>query len=173
MTVVYLMTGKKDAVLATIMLENAPYLITSVSGTLVVEGGGEAQKIWTEFNDLNRYLLESQEWLDAQAIANPARLQEFQREFQTILLNVEAGELALLKKYNHSIVAAWMVASKMEGVDEAKLTERYEVLGEEAQATFYGKRIVDELNKMQKIAVGAVAPDFSAPLADGGVLALH
>ena len=66
-----------------------------------------------------------------------------------------------------------MVASKMEGVDEAKLTERYEVLGEEAQATFYGKRIVDELNKMQKIAVGAVAPDFSAPLADGGVLALH
>lgn len=173
MTVVYLMTGKKDAVLATIMLENAPYLITSVSGTLVVEGGGEVQKIWTEFNDLNRYLLESQEWLDAQAIANPARLQEFQREFQTILLNVEAGELALLKKYNHSIVAAWMVASKMEGVDEAKLTERYEVLGEEAQATFYGKRIVDELNKMQKIAVGAVAPDFSAPLADGGVLALH
>ena len=80
-----------------------------------MEGGGEAQKIWTEFNDLNRYLLESQEWLDAQAIANPARLQEFQREFQTILLNVEAGELALLKKYNHSIVAAWMVASKMEG----------------------------------------------------------
>ena len=173
MTVVYLMTGKKDAVLATIMLENAPYLITSVSGTLVVEGGGEAQKIWSEFNDLNRYLLESQERLDAQAIANPARLQEFQREFQTILLNVEAEELALLKKYNHSIVAAWMVASKMEGVDEAKLTERYEVLGEEAQATFYGKRIVDELNKMQKIAVGAVAPDFSAPLADGGVLALH
>ena len=173
MTVVYLMTGKKDAVLATIMLENAPYLITSVSGTLVVEGGGEAQKIWSEFNDLNRYLLESQERLDAQAIANPARLQEFQREFQTILLNVEAEELALLKKYNHSIVAAWMVASKMEGIDEAKLTERYEVLGEEAQATFYGKRIVDELNKMQKIAVGAVAPDFSAPLADGGVLALH
>lgn len=32
----------------------------------------------------------------------------------------------------------------MEGVDEAKLTERYEVLGEEAQATFYGKRVVDE-----------------------------
>lgn len=158
MTVVYLMTGKKDAVLATIMLENAPYLITSVSGTLVVEGGGEAQKIWSEFNDLNRYLLESQERLDAQAIANPARLQEFQREFQTILLNVEAEELALLKKYNHSIVAAWMVASKMEGVDEAKLTERYEVLGEEAQATFYGKRIVDELNKMQKIAVGLLLP---------------
>ena len=65
------------------------------------------------------------------SIANPARLQEFQREFQTILLNVEAEELALLKKYNHSIVAAWMVASKMEGVDEAKLTERYEVLGVE------------------------------------------
>ena len=97
MTVAYLMTEKKDVVLATIMLENAPYLITSVSGTLVVEGGGEAQKIWSEFNDLNRYLLESQERLDAQAVANPARLQEFQREFQTILLNVEAGELALLK----------------------------------------------------------------------------
>lgn len=172
-TVTYLMTSKKDEVLATIMLENAPYLITSASGTLVVDGGGEAQKIWKEFNDLNNYLLENQKRLDAQAVANPVRVPEFQKEFQIILLKVEADEFALLKKYNNSMVTAWVVASKTEGIDETKLTERYDALGQDAKATFYGKRIADELNKMQQVAVGAVAPDFSAPLADGGVIALH
>lgn len=42
-----------------------------------------------------------------------------------------------------------------------------------AKATFYGKRLADELIKMQNVAVGTIAPDFTAPLADGGVLSLY
>ncbi len=33
--------------------------------------------------------------------------------------------------------------------------------------------IAAELKKIQKLAIGAIAPDFTAPLSDGGVLSLH
>ena len=89
------------------------------------------------FNDLNRYLLESQEQLDAQAIANPARLQEFQRRIPDDSVERGGRGIGVIEKYNHSIVAALDGSIQNgEGVDEAKLFRRYEVLGE-AQADLW------------------------------------
>lgn len=176
MTVTYLMTSKKDVVLAIIMLENADYTITGGSDGWIVEGGGEAQKIWNEFNLLNKHLIRSQQRLEekARTAANPAQLQKLQQELQEIVTKVEAEELTLLQKYGNSVVAAYVAASGiLQGMDETRLTERYNVLDESAKATFYGKQLADELVKMQNVAIGAVAPDFTAPLADGGVLSLY
>ncbi len=173
-TLVYLMPVKKNAILAAIMLENAIYTITMGTNELIVEGGGEAQKIWKEFNNLDKYLAQSEQELQAQARSNPAQVQKLKQEFKKIVTKVEAEELALLKKYNDTYVAAYVVAAKLpQTLDEAKLAERYEILGENAKATPYGKQIATELEKIQKIAIGAVAPNFSAPLSDGGVLSLH
>lgn len=173
-TLVYLMPVKKNAVFATIMLENAHYTITLGTNELIVESSGKAQKIWQEFYDLDKYLQQSQQQLDIQARANPAQLQKLQQEFQKIEAQVETDELALIKKYKDSPVAAYVVASKLpQTFDEMKLAERYDALGEKAKATSYGKQIATELEKMQKVAIGAIAPNFSAPLADGGVLSLH
>lgn len=174
-TAVHLMTSKKDVVLTTIMLENANYSITAGSTGLIVEGGGEAQKIWKEFEDLNSYLMQSQQQLDAQArkATSPAQFMQLQEEFKKIAEKVQSEETELIKKYNNSIVTAYVVASKLQGIDEAKLSERYGLLGEDAKNSFYGKRIAAEVVRLQKVAVGSVAPDFSAPLADGGVLSLY
>lgn len=172
-TVAYLMPVNKNAILALIMLENADYTITLGTNELLVEGGGEAQKIWKEFNDLNKYLAQTQQQFQSQAAANPMRAEEVRKEFQKVLTQVGEEELALIKKYHNSIVAAYVVASKMQGIDETKLAERYEALGEKAKTTIYGKQIADNLAKLQKVAVGAIAPNFSAPLSGGGVLSLH
>ena len=175
-TVTYLMASKKDVVLATIMLENANYTIMGDSDEWIVEGGGEAQKIWNEFNELNKHLVQSQRQLEGKArmVAKSAQLQKLQQEFQEIVAKVEAEELALLQKYGNSVAAAYVaVAGIQQGMDEMKLTERYNALDENAKATFYGKRLADELIKMQNVAVGTIAPDFTAPLADGGVLSLY
>ena len=173
-TLVYLMPMKKNALLAALMLENAHYTITMGTNELVVEGGGEAQKIWREFNDLDKSLAQKRQQIQAQVQMNPSQEAGLQREFKKIVDKADAEELALLKKYNNSFVAAYVVASKMAQIlDDAKLKERYEALGEEARATIYGKQVADELVKLEKVTVGAVAPNFSAPLADGGVLSLH
>lgn len=173
-TLVYLMPMKKNALLAALMLENAHYTITMGTNELVVGGGGEAQKIWKEFNDLDKSLAQKRQQIQAQVQMNPSQEAGLQREFKKIVDKADAEELALLKKYNNSFVAAYVVASKMAQIlDDAKLKERYEALGEEAKATIYGKQVAGELVKLEKVTVGAVAPNFSAPLADGGVLSLH
>jgi len=174
LTLVYLMPVKKNAVLAALMLENAHYTITMGTNELVVEGGGEAQRIWREFNNLDKSLAQKRQQIQAQVQRNPSQEAGLQREFKKIVDKADAEELALLKKYNNSFVAAYVVASKMAQIlDDAKLKERYEALGEEAKAIIYGKQVADELVKLEKVTVGAVAPNFSAPLADGGVLSLH
>ena len=175
MTVVHLMTSKKDVVLTTIMLENANYSITAGSTGLIIEGGGEAQKIWKEFEDLNNYLMQTQQQYDGQArkATSPAQFMQLQQEFQKVVEKVQAEETELIKKYNNSVVTACVIASRLQGIDEAKLFERYGMLGENAKSSFYGKRRAAEMDKLQKVAVGAIAPDFTAPLADGGVLSLY
>ena len=49
LTLVYLMPVKKNAVLASFILENANYTITMGANELIVESDGEAQKVWKEF----------------------------------------------------------------------------------------------------------------------------
>ena len=174
LTLVYLMPVKKNAVLASFILENANYTITMGANELIVESDGEAQKVWKEFYDLDKYLKQSQQQLDMQARANPPQLQRLQQEFKKIVAKVEADELALIKKHNDSPVSAFVIASKLpQSLDEVKLAERYDALSEKAKATSYGKQIAADLEMMKKVAVGEIAPNFSAPLADGGVLSLH
>lgn len=64
MTVVYLTPVKKTPVLATIMLENAHYTITLGTNEMIVESDSEAQKIWKEFDDLNKCLLRTQQQME-------------------------------------------------------------------------------------------------------------
>lgn len=173
-TVVYLAPVKKEPILATFVLENANYTITMGMNELVVESDGAAQKVWKEFYELEKFLLQNQQQLDMQARANPSQLQRLQQEFSKIEDKVRADELALIKKHRDSPVSALVVASKLAATfDDAALKERYEALGEGAKATVYGKEVAAELVRLEKVAIGAIAPNFSAPLADGGVLSLH
>ena len=72
-TLVYLMPVKKNTILVAMMLENAVYTITMGTNELLVESSGEAQNIWKEFNDLDKYLAQSEQQLQAQARSNPAQ----------------------------------------------------------------------------------------------------
>ena len=149
-TLAYLMPVQRNAALATIMLENANYTITAGTNELLVEGGGEAQRILKEFNDLEKYLIQSGQQLQAQAKANPAQAQKLRENFKKIITQVETEELALLNKYSDTYVAAYVVYAKLsQSFDETKLEERYNILGEKAKATIYGKQIAAELKKQK------------------------
>lgn len=173
-TMAYIMPVKKDVVLGSFMLENANYTIEMGMNELVVNGGGEAQKIWNEFVALDKQIIANQQELEMQAQANPALVKSLQQKFDKFVAGIQEKEVELLKKHSNTIVAAYVVSAKISmGFDEVKLKALYDLLGENAKSTFYGKRVADELARVQKIAIGAIAPNFTAPLADGGVLSLH
>ena len=81
-TLAYLMPVQRNAALATIMLENANYTITAGANELIVDGGGESQRILKEFNDLDKYLAQSGQQLQAQgeSHANAEIAREFQKD---------------------------------------------------------------------------------------------
>ena len=54
-----------------------------------------------------------------------------------------------------------------------QLAEWYNLLGEKAKATFYGKFVDTRLGQYRNVTVGGIAPDFEAPLADGGSFSLY
>ena len=83
-TVVYLAPVKKEPILATFVLENANYTITMGTNELIVESDGAAQKVWKEFYELEKFLLQNQQRLEMQARANPSQLQRLQQEFSKI-----------------------------------------------------------------------------------------
>lgn len=167
-------TADKEQV-ASLMLENKNYKIKDGGE---ISGGGEAQVIYDQFNDLNltlareRQALE-EEYRQADAEGDINATKQIDARFQVFLTEMQVKELQLLMKYSDTYVAAYIVASTMLDIDYAKLDERYNLLGSNAKATFWGKAIAEQLERYKQLEVGGMAPDFKLPSNDVGVVTLY
>lgn len=161
--------------LASFMLENAPYTIGAGG---VVRGGGKSQALLERFNALNEELaVERKKQEEAYRVADAAgdaqRIREIENHFKDYLIDIQARELKLLMEYSDSYVAAHVVASTMQNVDLSKLRQRYELLGEQARNSDWGKAIEEQIACYERVEVGGIAPDFEISSRDGGVISLQ
>lgn len=175
--IAYLVPKERNAVWATLFLyENAEYTVsTDAGGNVTVGGGGEYQKIYGEFETVNIFLAKVRQQceLKAKSTSDPQQLAVFQTMLNDARSSAQQKEMELIKKYNDSFISAYIISSAMLGVDAKTLKERYALLGSKAQSSFYGKKIATHLSKLESLVIGAIAPDFSAPLADGGTIKLN
>lgn len=175
-TIAYLVPKERNAVWATLFLhENAEYLVsTDAGGSITVNSDSEYQKIYGEFEAVNTFLAKVRQQceLKAKSTSDPQQLEVFQTMLNDAISNAQQKETELIKKHNDSFISAYIISSTMLMVDEKTLKERYDLLDPKAQSSFYGKKIVAHLSKLGSLAIGATAPDFSAPLADGGTIKL-
>ena len=165
----------KGGLVASFMLENAEY--TLLSGG-VVTGGGACQALWSKFDAINLdLLLERQkleeEYLKAEQAKNKKKMQEIDSRFQTFLTEAQAKEIKLLGENGDTPVAAYVVASTMQGLPLPRLRERYDLLSENAKLTGFGKAVAAQIAQLEQLEVDAIAPDFSVPSSDVGVVSLH
>ncbi|MCX2680153.1 TlpA disulfide reductase family protein [Galbibacter sp. EGI 63066] len=72
--------------------------------------------------------------------------------------------------YVSVLVLEQMMLSKKKTTEE--INELFNNLSDEVKATAKGKKIAEELEKVDKLSVGAVAPDFSAPNPEGETISL-
>ena len=180
-------TGKVDGVrsgyilapggqlVASFMLENADYTISDGG---IVTGGGPAQALFARFNALNEELLVERKKLEeayreAEAAGDTKKAQAVDARFRDFLADMQARELKLLMENADSYVAAHVVASTMTEVGLEKLRQRFELLGESAKASDWGKAIEDQIIRYERVEVGGIAPDFEIPSRDGGVVSLQ
>lgn len=174
--VAYLVPKDQSAIWATLFLgQGSEHVIgTDAAGMITVSGGGVHQDIYGEFEAVNRTVTKIQQqcMLKAQTTTDEAQLKALQNMLGDAIDKARVEELEILKKHNDTFAAAYYVYSNMMSVDENTLIERCLILGPNAQTTMYGEQIGIHLTNLEKIAIDAVAPDFSAALADGGAVKL-
>ena len=168
-----LMTGGQFV--AELMLENTGFNVLSEG---IVTGGGEAQKLLAQFNALNFDLIHERksledEFLEAEKKGDKKKMQEIDARFQKFLVEMQARELKLLEDNADTYVAAYVVASTMLDIDPERLKKRYNLLGERAKATSFGKAIVTQIEKYKQVEVGSIAPNFKFSLSKGVDISLH
>ena len=160
---------------ASFMLENAEY---AVMGKDAVTGGGKAQETWMKFDAINFDLARERQVLEAQYVqaeqkGNKKQMQKIDSAFQAFLVDIQAREVALLKQSTDNHAAAYVVASTMNGLPLARLQERFGLLSSRMQASGFGKAVAERIAKLEQLEIGAIAPDFSLPSSDVGVISLH
>lgn len=174
--VAYIMTDKKQLV-ATLMIDNREFTLTAGANGIDVVGG-ENQTIWNQFEAAEKMIAmatmkRDQEFQIAYAQRNQTRALAAHQEYEKIVKNAIEKEQELLKTYADTYIAAYVVAAKAEQLNMDQLAEWYNLLGEKAKATFYGKFVDTRLGQYRNVTVGGIAPDFEAPLADGGSFSLY
>ena len=158
---VHVVTAKQQVV-ASMMLENTEF---TIMGQDLVAGGGPSQKLLAQFNQLDVEMVQErkrleQQYVEAEKNKDQKKMAAADAKYQKFLAAAQAKELELLKRYADTYVAAYVVASTMRDVGLEKLTMRYNLLGENAKATSYGKAIAVQIERYKQVEIGSVAPDF-------------
>ena len=161
--------------LASLMLENAEY---TVLGQDLVAGGGFSQQLMAQFNQLDAEMVAERGRLEeiyvtAQKNKDEKKMKAADTKFQKFLADAQTKELELLQKYSDTYVAAYVVASTMRDVGLNKLQMRYNILGENAKNTSFGKAIAQQIQRYEQVEVGSIAPEFKLQTLDNGIVSLH
>ena len=177
MTPAYVMTADRQLV-ATLMLENAEYTIVAGETGIEVCGGGEAQRIFGEFNAVNELVRREQMKMKQEAQAayssgNQMKLQALQEQFQKVMEEAGKRQAELFAAYKDSPVTAFVIVSGMGQMDYASLKALYEGLGETARQCLYGQMIARQIEVVKQVEVGATAPDFTVLTSEGDTVSLH
>lgn len=161
-----------------IFIENTDYVVTLSRQDTKVEGGGDAQKLSNQFNDLQLAVSKKSRELQsqfqaAQQSGDKEKMEAIKNEYSQAFDEMQTNMNALIKANPNSVVSAFYVYTSMQGAEYEPLKAKYDLLGDKAKSTEMGKAIAEKLNKMESLSVGQVAPDFTLETPDGGQLSLY
>ena len=173
----YVLTEKQQPI-ATLILENMGYTIVAGETGIEVKGGGEAQRILNEFERIEQTISREQmkmrqEARAAYASRDQVKMQALQQQFEKVMEEQGAKQKALMDTYKDSPVTAFVIASGMEQMDYASLVEMYEGLGDDAKQCPFGMKIARQIELLERVEVGSVAPDFSGVTVEGDSVSLY
>ena len=174
---VYIVT-KEQQPIATLMLENLEYTLVAGETGIDVQGGGEAQQVWSQFDAINKRvqrenMLMEREAKAAYAQQDQMKLQALQQQFQKVMEEAGAQQAELFQTYKDSFVTAFVIASGMGQMDYTSLKAVYDGLGEPAKNSPYGQAIVQQLAMFKQVEPGSIAPDFMGGTSDGETVSLY
>ncbi len=160
-----------------LMLENADYSIRVGAASIVVEGGTE-QMVFNQFNALQQDVNRQQQKLQAgMKIAheegNQMRMQALAGQAQKSVQDIQKRQMEIVKRNANTSTAAYIVLTCGMQASSEQLQGFYNLLGERARASIYGRAIAAQLVELGKVAEGRIAPDFVMYTPEGKSMSLH
>lgn len=170
--------GKKGG--TPILIESSTFTATinPEDNSLSKVEGTENQKILNEYlvisNELRKQESELyKEFMAAMQDKNEEKANEIRAKFDEADSLSSVKENDLIKAYPDSYVAPYIIASKMYNIDLKDLQEKYNALGANAKSSEFGKKIAERIEKLDAVAIGKVAPNFTQDTPDGTPLSLY
>lgn len=158
-----------------LMLENADYtLVADEQGNTDIRGG-EAQTLFRRFDEINQRIKKKQEEVKktARKLQSYEQIMSLQNSYDSFVKKAEGEQLDLMRANAQNFVSAYMLAGMMESVSLEILQELYGKFSDDVKNGIYGKMIADQIGRLERIAVGAVAPDFTVMTPEGKPVSLH
>lgn len=166
---------------APLILENGEISFTAQKDSLGFSelGGSTQNELFMEFLDESRRLGSmsrsmNEDFNQARMKQDTAMMESLRTEYLELQDRYKNYELDFVKEHPEALISAMIlekvISAKTLPSKEAK--ELYEKLEEEIKSTKAGKRVKEQLDKLMATAIGATAPNFSAPTPEGAPLAL-
>lgn len=173
----YVMTAERQPI-AIIMLENKEFIISAGLTGIEVRGGGEAQRIWNEYDAINNLVRREQKKMEQEVKAayssgNQMKIKALQEQFQKVMDDFLEKQSVLFEIYKDSPVTAFMIASGMGQADYVSLKAMYDGLGEPARHCLYGQMISQQIEVFKQVEVGSVPSDFMGLTTKGDTVSLY
>ena len=155
-----------------LILENANFMV-NVSGAGALIQGGKQQELLTRFTRISQSFMAEQAEVAVEVQQPGANVQALQDRVNKAYEASMKATLELIKANPDEYATAHVIALGISGETEEGLRSKYNLLGEAARATVPGKRIAAALEQYEKLAIGEMAPNFTAEKPDGNTFSLH
>lgn len=173
------------------MLEKGQFAVHGEKGNINVEGG-DAQKLYNRFQEISSVMNQKEEALTKKYYAakenkNEKMMEQLLDELDQLLSVWHMEENELIEDHPDSYVSAFVVYSAMsmmnfenfmlvslkKHLNYELLREKFLLLGEQGKKTEYGKIVADYVAEQERVAIGALAPDFEITTPEGEQVSLY
>mgnify|MGYP004540490591 CR=1 FL=1 len=155
-----------------LILENANFMV-NVSDRGAMIQGGKQQELLTRFTRISQAFMAEQAKVVAEAQQPGANVQALQDHVNKAYeLSVNAT-MELIKANPDEYATAYVIAAGIPRETEEGLRSKYEILGENARASVPGKQIEAALKRLEGLAEGKKAPNFTLTKPDGNTFSLY
>lgn len=173
------------------LLEEGKFKVKGKRSRLVI-GGKAAQGVFARFENNMTCLWEEMgrlenRFYEFQKSGDSLGMERVVKDIERLIDGHHVRENALIRENPNSVASAYAVYSALNllnvpafmrmslihPITYEQLREKYLTLGEDGKKSYYGKIVGDYVEKQERVAVGAIAPDFTLESPTGEKISLH
>lgn len=147
------------------------------SNSLQVNGGAQ-HDIYNQFLEICKPVFISMDSIGKEAAAHEQDISFIallQQEFKKLDDTLKQRQFNFIKQHPQGVASAFLAMnyfSESEDKSYTDITTVYDALDQPTKESYYGKKLADIKEQMKTTAIGAFAPDFSLPNAEGKLISL-